>query len=700
MKRSLAFRVSCFVLLLISSLVLLPPVPVLAQAGKKKVTDLPEHYRKWLEEEVVYIITPRERDVFLQLQSDREREVFIKAFWRQRDPTPNTEKNEFREEHARRIAYVQQWFGRGTAGAGWRSDMGRIFIILGEPKTIDRYENLAQVFPTVVWFYDGMERSGLPNSFNVVFFKEEGTGNYVLYSPMKHGPQKLLNNYMGDVTDYESAYRQMFDIQPEIANVSLSLIPGEHLLVPRPSMSSEILLSSRIPSAPYEKIKDEYAEKLLLYKDIIEVDYTANYIESDSLVRVYQGPAGDAFVHFLVEPKRLSFEPVEDRYHADLETDVSVTDPQGTVVYQFTRSVPFDMTESQLAAVRDKLFSFQDVFPLVPGSYRLNILLKNRVSREFTSAEASLIIPAPGAFTLYAPAISNRLDSAAKFRGQTKPFVFSGLQLTPSPRNEFLPGETLHAFFQLQNIPAEVLRGGFIEYTVVRETENGPQVHQTMTKNIADYPDPANIFESFPMAGWPAAYYTLRISIQNAARAPQVTAKEQFLITALPVLKRPWVLSVPQPSPDAPVFSRIIGIQYLNRKDFDLARPRLEAAFRSDPASIPFALDYIRLLIEIMDYAGAKAAVQPFLADDRKWDFLEYAGRTCQALGENAEAIAHYKDYLKHFGTNLNVLNAVGDCYAADGNVPEALAAFENSLRIEPNQPNIKDKIEELKRKK
>ncbi|HNT33006.1 MAG TPA: tetratricopeptide repeat protein, partial [Candidatus Aminicenantes bacterium] len=60
----------------------------------------------------------------------------------------------------------------------------------------------------------------------------------------------------------------------------------------------------------------------------------------------------------------------------------------------------------------------------------------------------------------------------------------------------------------------------------------------------------------------------------------------------------------------------------------------------------------------------------------------------------------HYKDYLKHFGTNLNVLNAVGDCYAADGNVPEALAAFENSLRIEPNQPKIKDKIEELKRKK
>jgi len=97
MKRSFALHVSFVVLLLVSSLVLPPPVPALAQAGKKKGSDLPAHYRKWLEEEVVYIITPRERDVFLQLQSDREREVFIKAFWRQRDPTPHTEKNEFRE---------------------------------------------------------------------------------------------------------------------------------------------------------------------------------------------------------------------------------------------------------------------------------------------------------------------------------------------------------------------------------------------------------------------------------------------------------------------------------------------------------------------------------------------------------------------------------------------------------------------------
>jgi GWxTD domain-containing protein len=87
------------------------------QAKKKSPKDLPLQYRRWLEEEVVYIISPKERDVFLQLEADRERETFMKAFWKQRDETPDTEKNEFREEHYRRITYANQWFGRDTPTA-------------------------------------------------------------------------------------------------------------------------------------------------------------------------------------------------------------------------------------------------------------------------------------------------------------------------------------------------------------------------------------------------------------------------------------------------------------------------------------------------------------------------------------------------------------------------------------------------------
>ncbi|HEX2695527.1 MAG TPA: GWxTD domain-containing protein, partial [Acidobacteriota bacterium] len=92
----------------------------LSAPPQRSIKDLPQNYRKWLEEEVVYIITPKEKEVFLKLENDRERELFIEAFWKQRDPNPNTPENEFKKEHFRRITYANQWYGRDSPGAGWR----------------------------------------------------------------------------------------------------------------------------------------------------------------------------------------------------------------------------------------------------------------------------------------------------------------------------------------------------------------------------------------------------------------------------------------------------------------------------------------------------------------------------------------------------------------------------------------------------
>ncbi len=91
----------------------------------KKLVGLPGGARTWLDEEVVYIITPKERDVFLKLGTDKERDIFIEAFWKQRDPTPGTPKNEFREEHYRRISYANRMYGRGTPLPGWKTDRGQ-----------------------------------------------------------------------------------------------------------------------------------------------------------------------------------------------------------------------------------------------------------------------------------------------------------------------------------------------------------------------------------------------------------------------------------------------------------------------------------------------------------------------------------------------------------------------------------------------
>jgi GWxTD domain-containing protein len=324
-------------LILLASLIAAVP---LAGQEKKNPKDLPLEYRRWLEEDVVYIITPKEKDVYLRLESDRDRALFIEAFWKQRDPDPNTEENEFRKEHYRRIQYANQWFGKDSPGAGWRSDMGRIYVILGEPKSIEKFENLYDIKPVIIWFYSDMRDLGLPNSFNVVFFKRENQGEYRIYSPINDGPQNLLIHYAGDMTSYSLAFQELMDKEPAIATVSLSLIPGESQTLVSPSIPSEILLQKQIPASSYERVKDDYADKLLKYKDIIDVDYTANYIEGDSLIKVHRDASGVAYVHYLIEPSRLSLEKVGPEYRADLEVNGIVSDERGTTVYQFDRAVP------------------------------------------------------------------------------------------------------------------------------------------------------------------------------------------------------------------------------------------------------------------------------------------------------------------------------------------------------------------------
>jgi len=99
--------------------------------------ELETPYRKWLNEDVAYIITDEERAAFKRLQTDEEREQFIEQFWLRRDPTPDTVENEFKEEHYRRIAYSNEHYASGIPG--WKTDRGRIYITYGPPDEIDSH---------------------------------------------------------------------------------------------------------------------------------------------------------------------------------------------------------------------------------------------------------------------------------------------------------------------------------------------------------------------------------------------------------------------------------------------------------------------------------------------------------------------------------------------------------------------------------
>jgi GWxTD domain-containing protein len=151
--------------------------------------ELKEAYKRWLNTVVAYIITKDEKRAFQALTTDEERENFIENFWRRRDPNPDTEENEYREEYYERIAYANEHFSSGIPG--WRTDRGRIYIAWGKPDSIETHPTggaydrpswegggSTTTYPFEVWWYRHLD--GVGDGLEIEFVDPTGTGEYRL----------------------------------------------------------------------------------------------------------------------------------------------------------------------------------------------------------------------------------------------------------------------------------------------------------------------------------------------------------------------------------------------------------------------------------------------------------------------------------------------------------------------------------------
>lgn len=668
------------------------------QARKLKVRELPSRYKKWLEEEVVYIITRIERDVFLQLKSEREREMFIDAFWKQRDPTPGTPENEFKVEHYQRIIYANKIFGRETYRPGWVTDRGEIYIVLGEPLSIDRFEGINGIHPIRIWSYQGYPKyDGLPGYFNIVFFKRDGMGEFVLYSPSGDGPHSLLSYLRSqiDSIDIEAAYEALFELEPAVAANSLTLIPGEQLYPGQVSLSSDIMLNA-VQELPQKKIKPGYAEALLRYKDIVEVEYSANYVECDSLIRIVKDDEGIFFVHYSLEPKKLSVGTYENKYYTNFKINGNVQDLEGRVIFQYEKSIPLEFSKDQINNMGHQAFALQDMFPLIEGHYKFSLLLKNTVAKEFSSFEEDIFIP-PSSSSIQ----MNRLILGYRVEKLSvvytlKPFQVGNNQIWVQPQKIFLPKEKLYVYFQIFGLTEELRKNGAVKYTFYK----GEEEMSSRIKDINEYPDGVNFLEEFDLEKFSPGYYEMRVALLDRTKNEAVYEKENFQISPLPALPRPLVVSKSILLSKKVVYFHMLGIQWLNKGELNKARFNLERAYRQNLEEVRFALDLSRSLYLLKEFNQAKEILLKFYSEETKnYAVLELLARSFQALGKFKEAVGYYKEHLSHFGTKLEILNSIGECYFNLGELEEALYAWEKSLEINPKQENIKRRIKVLKDK-
>ncbi len=602
--------------------------------------------------------------------------------------------------------FANSTYGRSSPLPGWRTDRGRIHILLGPPKNVEQYTNVNGVYPVEIWFYLGDPELGLPTGFNVIFFKRNGVGDYILYSPAGDGPRSLIADSMGgyqDTTrvsgrssDDMAAYKALQELEPNLARQTLSLIPNEAVQPGNMSLASNQLMAT-IFASPQKKVEVSYADAILKYKDFIEVEYTANYISSEVQVQVIQDEAGASFVHYTVEPAKVSVEGAGDNYQVRFRLTGRISDAAGRTVYQFDKDFPFSLTAAQLEDVRLKSISIQDAFPLVPGTYSFDILLKNVLSKEFAGAGKTIVVPGPeGTIRMSPLLLAYGAEKRPSPPGERVPFMAGGDQLLCQTRKTFSAKDSLVLFFQLYGLTEDLRTSGVLRTTFFREDKE----FLSRTDKVAADRAETSVVEAQPLADFPPGYYQVRVSLLDGQGKEATGAKENFEVSPATAVPRPVVISkvIPSVKKEDDLFTT--GVQYMNIGDLKAAKTRLSEAYELDPQRADLAVAFSQALFRLNDFRRVKEVLLPFAGENEpSAEIPAILGQACHALGEFQEAVTQYNAYLSRFGANIDILNYLGTCYFQLGNKEEAVKAWTKSLELSPNQEKIRALLESLKKK-
>ncbi len=673
---------------------------------------LREDHRRWLEAEVVYIITDREEEVFLSLETLEERIRFIEVFWEKRDPYPATPENEFRDEHYERIEYANEYLGRDTFRDGWRTDRGRYYILLGEPRERHAFDGYNEVVSSELWFYQGDVQRGLPSFFYLLFFKRHDVGEYRLYHPVVDGPESLVRGQYtqgggpeGNVRAYEVLQR----VDVELANASLSLDPSEpgDWTSGRASLSSDLLLA-RVADSPRRAIRTDYADAWLRYRDRVSADYSFNFVPSRGVFGITGGPFRTPFVHFSVEidPQNFTLETDEDqtKFYTTLDISVEAVDENDVTVLAVDRPAYLELTRTQVDQVRGSPFAYQDSVPLLPGRYELSIVVRNRAVQQFTVLEESLDTTrfaspdggAPGTPRLADVIVgfeSTDLEEAP-FADAIRTFQVGHVRVKPAADGLFALGETLHAFTHILDPAA----GQQVRFQVFADASGDPDGEPLAEVSVAA-PASGALLGRLPLDLGVGGNYWLRASLEDASGAVLDRKERRLQVSPRAGVPRAGFVYRRGFNPETPGLLPLVrGDQFAAMSRFDEALREYENAVAAGNPQLPAARwKLAHGYLQKMRIAEAAALLDPMAEEfSEVFEVVSGLGFVRFFEGDFAASVEHLERASGLRTADPPLLNVLGDAYARTGRIEEARAAFGRSLELHPDQPALRERLKAI----
>ncbi len=512
--------------------------PLTKQQLEKAKKELDSAYKTWLNYDVAYIITDSERDAFLRLSTNEEREQFIEQFWLKRDPTPDTPENEFKEEHYRRIAYANEHFASGIPG--WKTDRGRVYIIWGKPdstethpsggaytRTVEEGGGETSTYAFETWHYNYLE--GLGNNIDLEFVDTTGSNEYHLTTDPEEKDALL---YVPGAGLSQMELEGMADKSQRFQRTDGTHLPTTEYDLPGINNTefSRYELAAKIFVAPPVKNKElEALVSARIVRNQLPFDYRFDYLRiTDDTVSVP--------ITIQLANRQLTFQSKDGVHSAQINIFGRISTLGDRVVQTFEDTLSRDFPDSLFQKSVTKQSIYQKTIPLRPGLYRLDIVVKDVQSGNVGVVNTRLAVPRfeqeklDTSTLILADDIEN-IPAGQVGIGQ---FVLGDVKVRPQINQEFLSDQKLGMYLQVYNIKVDDKThksNVSIHFRVTHGDQEVFQITET-SEQLKQQGNELTIQSLLPLATFAPGKYKVEISINDQIANETITRGAEFTIKA------------------------------------------------------------------------------------------------------------------------------------------------------------------------
>ncbi len=418
-------------------------------------------YRKWLNEDVAYIITDEERAAFKRLSTDDEIEQFIEQFWLRRDPSPDSIENEYKEEHYRRIAYANERFASGIPG--WKSDRGRIYITFGPPdeneshpsggsyqRPMEEGGGTTSTYPFEKWRYRWIE--GIGTDVIIEFVDPTMTGEYRMTMDPSEKDSLLMVPGAGLTLMEQMGLASKADRFSRTDGTRLGT--GNQPLPARMQQFERLQQFAMLQKAPSVKFKDLEAQ--------ITSRIIYNVLPMQSRVDFFPATSSTVMSNITLQFNRkdLQFKSEGNVSKAIVNIYARISTMSRRPANIFEDVVTVDVPTEMLQEASQGMSIYQKSVPLAPGMYRLNVVAKDIVGGTMVNYEMALNVPRMEEDQLFASSIilADVLEKVPTKSIGSGQFVIGTSKVRPRMSESFKRSEKMGIFLKLYNFQPEERR--------------------------------------------------------------------------------------------------------------------------------------------------------------------------------------------------------------------------------------------------